>query len=38
MERVLSWLESTGLDVKVTQVVFHKGDEPDAVGYLLDAD
>jgi len=34
----LNWLESTGLDVKITQIVLHEADQPDAVGDLLDAD
>jgi hypothetical protein len=34
----LNWLESAGLDVKVTQIVFHEADQPDAVGHLFDAD
>jgi len=29
---------STGLDVKITQIVCHEADQPDTVGHLSDAD
>ena len=31
----MNWLESTGLDVKIAQIVLHKADEPNTVGDLL---